>query len=75
MQEIVRRTLAGLPAQTRRIFSLSRYENKSYKEIAAECGMSVKGVEFHIAKALKILRQNLKDYFPLLGMLLAELLS
>ncbi|MDR1981218.1 MAG: RNA polymerase sigma-70 factor [Tannerellaceae bacterium] len=74
MQEIVRKTLAGLPAQTRRIFSMSRYENKSHKEIAAQCGMSVKGVEFHIAKALKILRQNLKDYFPLLGMLLSELL-
>jgi RNA polymerase sigma-70 factor (ECF subfamily) len=74
MQEIVRTTLAGLPAQTRRIFSMSRYENKSHKEIAAQCGMSVKGVEFHIAKALKILRQNLKDYFPLLGMLLSELL-
>ncbi|MDR1939120.1 MAG: RNA polymerase sigma-70 factor [Tannerellaceae bacterium] len=75
MLEIVRKTLAGLPAQTRRIFLMSRSENKTYKEIAAECGMSAKGVEFHIAKALKILRQNLKDYFPLLGMLLSELLS
>ena len=33
-QEIVNKTLASLPEQTRRIFIMSRYENKPYKEIA-----------------------------------------
>jgi RNA polymerase sigma-70 factor (ECF subfamily) len=74
VREIVRKTLAGMPAQTRRIFIRSRYWNKSYKEIAGEFDMSVKGIEFHISKALRILRRNLKDYFPLLGALLSELL-
>ncbi|MDR2389512.1 MAG: RNA polymerase sigma-70 factor [Tannerellaceae bacterium] len=73
--ETVRKTLEGLSEQTRRIFLLSRYENKSYKEIAGECGISVKGVEFHVSKALKILRQSLTDYFPLLGLLFYNLLS
>lgn len=63
-QAIVDRTLAGMPGQTRRIFIMSRYENKSYKEIAELTGMTTKGVEFHISKALKELRVNLKDYFP-----------
>lgn len=63
-QRIVDNTLASLPEQTRRIFIKSRYENKSHKEIASEFGMTTKGVEFHINKALKILRVNLKDYFP-----------
>lgn len=72
---IVRETLDGMSAQTRRIFVRSRHGNKSYKEIADEYGISVKGVEFHISKALKILRQSLKDYLPLLGLLLHELLS
>lgn len=65
IQEIVNRTLASLPAQTRKIFLQSRYENKSYKEIAEQFRMSVKGVEFHINKALKALRTSLKDYYPL----------
>lgn len=65
IQEIVRRTLKGLPEQTKKIFLLSRYENKSHKEIAEQFQISTKGVEFHINKALKALRISLKDYFPL----------
>ena len=43
---------------------MSRYENKSHKEIAALLGMTTKGVEFHIAKSTKVLRLALKDYLP-----------
>jgi len=63
-QSIVNATLANLPEQTRRIFMMSRYENKSHKEIAELLGITTKGVEFHISKALKLLRQNLKDFLP-----------
>lgn len=63
--ELVQSTLAQLPEKTRQIFLMSRYENKSYKEIAALTGLSTKGVDFHINKALKALQTNLKDYFPL----------
>ncbi|MDR2968072.1 MAG: RNA polymerase sigma-70 factor [Tannerellaceae bacterium] len=66
IQTIVNRTLAKMPKQTRSIFIMSRYENKSYKEIAERLGLTAKGVEFHISKALKILRINLKDFFPVL---------
>ena len=52
-QEIVNKTLATLPEQTRRIFIMSRYENKPYKEIAETLGMTTKGVEYHISQALK----------------------
>ena len=65
IQEIVNRTLRELPEQTKKIFLLSRYENKSHKEIAEQFSISTKGVEFHINKALKVLRISLKDYFPL----------
>lgn len=53
-----------LPEQTRRIFEMSRYENLSYKEIALRLNISTKGVEFHITKALKVLRVALRDYLP-----------
>ncbi len=62
VREIVNRTLTNLPEQTRRVFIMSRYENKSYKEIAETFGMTIKGVEYHIIQALKKLRVNLKDY-------------
>ncbi|MDR1381479.1 MAG: RNA polymerase sigma-70 factor [Tannerella sp.] len=64
IQAIVDRTLTALPKQTRRIFIMSRYRNLSYHEIAERSDMTVKGVEFHISKALKQLRINLKDYLP-----------
>lgn len=63
-QEIVNRTLAGLPEQTRVVFIMSRYDNKPHKEIAEALGITPKGVEYHISKALKILHANLKDYYP-----------
>lgn len=63
-EQIVNDTLDSLPEQTRKIFRMSRYENKSYKEIAEELKITTKGVEFHITKALNVLRVNLKDYLP-----------
>lgn len=72
-QEIVNKTLATLPEQTRRIFIMSRVANKTRKEIAEEMNMTSKGVEYHIAKALSALRVNLKDYYVLLPFLLYQL--
>lgn len=63
---IVRQTLYQLPEQTRQAFVLSRFKDKSNREIAEALGISVKGVEYHISKALKTLRVALKDYLPLL---------
>lgn len=65
VESIIRETLKLLPEQTRQIFLLSRFENKSNKEIAEQMGISIKGVEYHISKALKALRITLKDYLLL----------
>lgn len=65
VQIIVNRTLKQLSEQTRRVFILSRFENKTNREIADMMHISVKGVEYHISKALKALRIALKDYLPL----------
>lgn len=61
-QAIVDRTLASFPEQTRKIFVMSRYENKPHKVIADELGITTKGVEFHISKVLRTLRVNLREY-------------
>ena len=65
LEKIISATLSTLSEQTRRAFILSRFENKSNKEIAEEMEISIKGVEYHISKALKVLRVTLKDYLPL----------
>lgn len=64
IQEIIESTLSSLPEQTRKIFMMSRFENLSRQEIADALGMTKKGVEYHIAQALKNLRLNLNDYLP-----------
>lgn len=58
--------LAGMPEKTRLAFLRDRLDGKSHKEIAEEMGISVKGVEYHINRAVKILRENLKEYAPFL---------
>lgn len=57
-------TMASLPDQTRSVFAMSRIDDKSNKEIALHHGITVKGVDYHIAKAIKVLRVNLVDYLP-----------
>lgn len=73
IKEIVNRTLQQLPEQTRRIFLMSRFENKTRKEIVDELNMTSKGVEYHISKALAALRVNLKDYYTILPFLFYNL--
>jgi len=65
IEQIIENTLGGLPPQCRKIFQLSRFENKKNREIAQELEISVKAVENQITKALKIFRGSLKDYLPL----------
>lgn len=64
VKEIIHNTLFELPEQTRMIFYKSRYENKTNKDIASELNVSIKTIEFHISKALKLFRKRLKDYLP-----------
>jgi RNA polymerase sigma factor (sigma-70 family) len=55
-------TLRELPEKTRNVFLLSRFENKSVREIAGNLDLTEKAVEYHITKAIKFLRQRLKGY-------------
>ncbi len=57
----VERVIHALPPQCQKVFVLSRFEGKSYQEIAAKLGVTVKAVEWHISKALNVLRRSLKQ--------------
>lgn len=50
-----------LPDRCKEIFKMNRYNAMSYKEISVKLGITEKGVEFHMIKALKILREKLKE--------------
>ncbi len=65
IQLLVEKALRTMPGQTRDILIRSRYKSQTNRTIAAELGISVKAVEYHMTKALKILRTVLKDYFPI----------
>lgn len=56
--------LAALPQRCKMAFEFSRFENLSNKEIAKNMGISVKGVEALIGRALKLLRVSLAEYLP-----------
>ena len=62
IQLIVQKALSRMPEQSRQIFMMSRYQNTPNKVIAEQLGISLKSVEFHMTKALKLLRTELKDY-------------
>ncbi len=64
----VKESIDGLPDSCRQVFILSRFEEKKYKEIAEELGISIKTVEGQMSRALKILREKLGAY--LLGLLI-----
>lgn len=60
--------LAGvrkLPAKSQEIFQLSRLEQFSVAEISGRVNLSEKSVEYHLTKALKLLRTHLRDFLVL----------
>ena len=51
-----------MPQRRQDIFRLSRFQGLSYGEIARQMSISVKTVEAHMSKALRLFRQKIKEY-------------
>jgi RNA polymerase sigma-70 factor (ECF subfamily) len=66
LEQQIHASVDRLPEQCRLVFQLSRFEGKKYQEIADELNISVKTVENQVSKALKYLREDLKEFLPLL---------
>jgi RNA polymerase sigma-70 factor (ECF subfamily) len=58
-QQLVHRLLDNLPESCREVFILSRFENYTYKQIAAYLNISEKAVEKRMSKTLKLIRSGL----------------
>ena len=65
IKSLLNKALETLPKNTRTAFIQSHLNGKPLKEISEELGITVKGVDYHISIAKKVLRIALKDYMPL----------
>jgi len=62
LYEQLEKGLEKLPEKCRLVFKMSRQEQKSSKEIAAELNVSHRTVQTHIHQAIKFLKKELVDY-------------
>lgn len=61
LKEILEQEVSALPEGMRKAFTLSRNSEMSYKEIAAQLGISEGVVRNQISRALKVLRSRMGD--------------
>jgi RNA polymerase sigma-70 factor (ECF subfamily) len=66
----IQKAIDELPPSYKEAFIMHRFRNLSYKEAAEILNVSPKTVDYRIQQALKILRVKLKDFLPLLFVLL-----
>ena len=72
LEKKIHAVIDTIPEKCREIFLLNRFDGLKYTEIAEKLDISIKTVETQMSKALKILREQLKDYIKILiiGLLL-----
>ena len=64
LHKAIEMALSKLPEKTREVFMLSRYDGLKNQQIAETKNISQKTVEYHISKALQILKEELpQDYW------------
>ncbi|MDR1723486.1 MAG: RNA polymerase sigma-70 factor [Tannerella sp.] len=66
IEDVLRRAIDALPEKCREIFIKNKIEKKKQRDIAAELNISINTVETQMEIAWKKLKQELKDYLPLL---------
>lgn len=66
----IENALSRLPETYREAFEMNRFQSMTYNEIAEKLNVSSKTVDYRIQQALKLLRVELKDYLPLLALII-----
>lgn len=69
LQTKINAAFEKLAPACRKIFEMSRFEDKKNREIAEELNLSIKTVEAQISKALKSFKADLREYLPLVYIL------
>lgn len=71
----IMKAIGRLPEECRRVFRMSRFEEKKYEEIARELQISVNTVKYHIKHALALLHEDLGKYLTVAMLMLFERMS
>ena len=72
LERLIQECISELPPKTREVFIKKRFEDKKNAEIAEEMQVTLKAVEAHMTKALKILKTKLSDYLFLIFILICN---
>ena len=72
LEDEIMNAINRLPDECRRVFNMSRFENRKYEEIAQELKISVNTVKYHIKHALALLHEDLGKYLAMAMMILIE---
>lgn len=72
LEDEIMNAINRLPDECRRVFNMSRFENRKYEEIAQELKISVNTVKYHIKHALALLHEDLGKYLTMAMMVLIE---
>ncbi|GAB5476090.1 MAG: RNA polymerase sigma-70 factor [Maribacter sp.] len=72
LEEIIAECVTKLPNRCQQIFILSRYQQKSNKEIAMALDISIQAVKNQISKAIGIIRYSLKSEELIYSLLLLQ---
>ncbi|MBK9336999.1 MAG: RNA polymerase sigma-70 factor [Lewinellaceae bacterium] len=62
LETALHKAIDQLPEKCRLVFSLSRFEHLSHRQIADQLGISVKTIENQITKAMRLLREAMLHY-------------
>ena len=62
LESQIEKLINELPEQNKKVFRMHRFDGMKYSEIAQKLNISVKAVEAHISRALRHLKDHLKDY-------------
>lgn len=65
LEEEAEKIFNSLPKQCKEIFSLNRYDNLNYNEIAQKLNITIGTVKTQMSRAFQKFRKELKDFIPL----------
>jgi len=66
LEDKIEVAIGTLPEECRNVFIMSRFDERSYQEIADHMNISINTVKYHMKRALSLLRDELKDYLVLM---------
>lgn len=75
LYEMLDKALAKLPDTYRLVFEMHRMEGKNYEEIAEALNISVRTAKRYKSQVVEILKNELKDYLPLILLFYPHILN